>query len=184
MTACSISGCSRPYYARGWCKSHYSRWERKGDPEWKRFTRLEYLKKSVQECDNETECLVWPFAKTMSGYGTVTVNNRTRLASRVVSEMAHGKPPTVNHHAAHSCGKGHMGCFNPHHLRWATATENQMDRLKHGTFCNKGNVKLTPEDVALIRGSSLSNARLAAQYKVGKEHIRRVRAGLRWSRVA
>lgn len=29
---CSIEGCPRPVWARGWCSTHYRRWYKKGDP--------------------------------------------------------------------------------------------------------------------------------------------------------
>lgn len=32
MTACAIDGCNVTAFARGWCKRHYGRWRRNGDP--------------------------------------------------------------------------------------------------------------------------------------------------------
>ncbi|MGH3614418.1 MAG: hypothetical protein ACRDRK_17880 [Pseudonocardia sp.] len=29
---CAIPGCGRPHLARGWCRPHYVRWQRHGDP--------------------------------------------------------------------------------------------------------------------------------------------------------
>lgn len=29
---CSIEGCEKPTYARGWCEKHWARWHRHGDP--------------------------------------------------------------------------------------------------------------------------------------------------------
>lgn len=34
MRICSVDGCERPLYCRGWCRSHYNKWQRK--------TRLTY----------------------------------------------------------------------------------------------------------------------------------------------
>ena len=30
MTPCSVPGCGRPAWARGWCTRHYRRWQRTG----------------------------------------------------------------------------------------------------------------------------------------------------------
>lgn len=32
MPDCSIEGCSNPSYKRGWCNAHYQRWRNNGDP--------------------------------------------------------------------------------------------------------------------------------------------------------
>ena len=76
-------------------------------------------------------CLLWPFQISTTGYGRLEVNGKKKIASRYVCELAHGEPPTRQHEAAHSCGNSK--CVNPKHLRWATHTENEADKLVHGT---------------------------------------------------
>lgn len=31
---CSVEGCEKSHYGKGWCSAHYTRWRRHGDPEW------------------------------------------------------------------------------------------------------------------------------------------------------
>lgn len=30
--SCTLTGCGRPHYARGYCRAHHARWRRHGDP--------------------------------------------------------------------------------------------------------------------------------------------------------
>lgn len=32
-TGCGVEACDRDYYCRGWCKGHYQRWYKTGDPD-------------------------------------------------------------------------------------------------------------------------------------------------------
>ncbi len=32
VTTCTVQSCDRPYYGRGWCKLHWQRWSKTGDP--------------------------------------------------------------------------------------------------------------------------------------------------------
>lgn len=39
MSECSIEECPNPSDSRGWCKTHYARWRRHGDPLARRYTK-------------------------------------------------------------------------------------------------------------------------------------------------
>ncbi|MGN7750589.1 HNH endonuclease [Sinorhizobium sp. 22678] len=61
------------------------------------------------------------------------VDRKPITPHRLVCKLVKGEPPTDRHEAAHSCGNGHLGCVNPNHLEWKTRSENQLDRVAHGT---------------------------------------------------
>lgn len=129
---CSIPGCGNNVLARGWCGMHYQRWYHRGTPHWEPKTEIaDFIEYAVGFAGDE--CLTWPFARTSTGRGALGINGKIVLAHRYICEMVHGKPPSRRLHSAHSCGKGHLGCVNPRHLRWATAKENAADREIHGT---------------------------------------------------
>lgn len=67
------------------------------------------------------------------GAAQINLGGRSVIVARMVCEEVNGPPPTPAHQAAHSCGKGHLGCITPQHLRWATQVENEADKLIHGT---------------------------------------------------
>lgn len=136
MGECSVQDCSKESAKKGFCGAHYKRWYRYGDPlvtkkipngEAVRFFESDVL--SYEGGD----CFPWPYAKYPSGYGHLSYEGRDVTVSRLVCEKVHGPAPSREHHAAHSCGKGHEGCVNKRHLRWATPKENSADKKGHGT---------------------------------------------------
>src|SRR6516164_2507103 len=62
-------------------------------------------------------CLIYPFSRNERGYAS-------HGATRIMCELAHGRAPISEHHAAHSCHNGYLGCIHPQHLHWATNAEN------------------------------------------------------------
>lgn len=158
---CSVKNCDKEAATgrKGFCTSHYKRNIRYGNPEAGaayRPAKGEALRwaKEISTKDNLTEdCIKWPFGIDSNGYGVLMVNGRKTHPHRYICELVNGIPREGNF-AAHSCGKGHEGCVNPKHLRWATPKENSADRLIHGTDVageKSGQAKLTNEEVQQVR---------------------------------
>ena len=184
---CSIEGCGKPHDARGWCCAHHRRWRRHGDPLAGGTPRGEperYFREIVLPFV-EVECLIWPYARSSSGYGHVRQNGRMQLVHRLACEAIHGSPPTPEHEAAHSCGKGHKGCCNPRHVRWATHAENHEDRLLHGTH-NRGErcgaAKLNESDVLKIRAlrGKMLQREIAEKFGVDQSQVSNIYRGESW----
>ncbi len=241
---CAVEGCCKPSYVRGWCTTHYQRWQHHGDPlkgGWKRIATCQdpsCSKKvlarglcsahyktgdfrprcTVVGCEKPShaggicvmhdkrlkrngsvhrrkrpanselsawiedhkaydgeECLIWPFWRDKFGYGR----------SRQMCEAAHGKPPTPEHQAAHSCGNGHLGCVNQRHLRWATRVDNQQEMVAHGNS-NRGEKNpmtvLTELDVRKIRALSgtTTHRQIAALFNIDQSTVSRISCGKTW----
>jgi hypothetical protein len=153
---CSVPDCGNKHRSSGYCRKHYARLRLHGDPIAGRTEVNAPARWIAEHAGYEgQDCLTWPFEiQKTTGYGTIWHQRRKRVASRVMCEVAHGLPPTPEHEAAHSCGRGQFGCMNPKHLRWATHAENQADKIGHGTS-NRGEKAagsvLTEQDVREIR---------------------------------
>ena len=186
---CQIPNCSHPVHGRGFCSSHYKRLRRYGDPLAGKFAKGEVsrwlVEVAIPYCADE--CLIWPFHRNNGGYGEISINNRMEIASRVICERVHGPAPSPQHQAAHRCGRGHEGCVNWTHLRWATAAENAEDRISHGTHPapERPKPKLTPEAVKEIRAlRGIVNTRdLARRYGVKVCAIHRINSRTTWKHV-
>jgi len=135
---CQAEGCYRPILAKGMCSVHYARWNAHGTLE--RVGTLpgaakKFFHEIVLAYDGD-DCLIWPFAN-IKGYAQIRINGRTSLVTRLVCEAEHGPAPTDSLDAAHSCGKGHLGCVTKRHLSWKTRLENMADAIAHGTMTRR-----------------------------------------------
>lgn len=97
---------------------------------------------------------------------------------RVVCETFHGPCPSDAHQVAHIDGVRENNA--PHNLRWVTQSENERDKVKHGTY-HHGGQKLTAADVRTIKAhpDDCENA-LAERFGVSDATIRDIRAQRTW----
>ncbi len=185
-TPCRV--CGERAYGRGLCQTHYLRWKRRGTTDIQ-VTPRGMPAKFVAEAINfdGDDCLFWPYARDYYGRARMSVARRHQSVNRAVCEAVYGPPPGAEMQVAHSCGKGHLGCVNPKHLRWATQLENEADKLIHGTVARgeiNGHAKLTREDVHQIRlyiKEGWACSAIAALYNVTSGAIRAIKRGKNWA---
>lgn len=175
---CTIDGCDRNSRSLGLCDMHYKRLKRNGDVGSVRRMANGTYQSWLQENARHrgADCLIWPFSRDKHGYGPI----------REMCILAHGQPPTPDHQAAHSCGKGHEGCIHPKHLRWASRVENQADMIEHGNS-QRGTVnrnhKLSDDEVRTIRimADQSTQASIAKLYRVSTSTISAIVQRKRWA---
>lgn len=181
--ACSIDGCNNPHVARGYCDHHYRKIVPK---DVRRVTRPKGIRLGflldVAMPSNTDQCVNWPF-DLVRGYGMIKLDGRNIGAHRYVCIKTHGPPPDDKPHAAHSCGNS--ACVNPRHLRWASYSENIMDRVEHNTHTRGErhyNSRLTETEAAeiLVNKDGLRQNALAALYGVSRATVSAIQRGENW----
>jgi hypothetical protein len=71
------------------------------------------------------QCWPWLGAISSTGYGTMTIDGRTRGAHRIACELEHGTIPR-GHVVMHACDN--RQCCNPAHLSTGTHRANALER--------------------------------------------------------
>jgi len=189
QSVCSIEGCGKRHYAHGLCAMHnYRRREHGAATAGRTFNGLaeKFFKEVVLNCHSE-ECLFWPYTKNKHGYAVMARHGQKRsmLVHRLACEARHGPPPTPEHQAAHSCGKGSAACVNPSCTRWDDQKGNESDKLKHGTRIRgeEANSKLSEAQVREIRAAKgqITQVELAKLFSVRPETISNVWRRKTWA---
>lgn len=186
---CKAPNCDVRHFCKGYCRVHYGRWKRHGDPLKvlkalsPRGAPMAWLRANGNYAGDD--CLIWPFSRMPDG----RAHMNGAFPSRVMCELAHGEAPSRSHEAAHSCGRGHDACVSPRHLRWATPTENAADKVLHGTVIlgeRHYASKLSEADVREIRSlaTSVPQKDLAQRFGVRPVCINKIVHRHSWRHVA
>lgn len=191
---CSVKNCNRQALAKGLCHMHYRRKRRTGSVGDScsliagKGLPLKFLKLALKYTDKDS-CLIWPYGKGRDGYGQIVRKGKTQRVSRLICMKIKGKPTPGSPDVLHSCGNGHGGCINHHHLYWGSPKQNAIDRIAHGTNA-KGeqiaNSKLTQLDVIKIKRlqrNGRTDADIARTFNVTRQTIWQIRIGKTWKHV-
>lgn len=131
METCAIDGCTSPVFvkSRGWCKKHYTRWHRTGDPLKAAYERadgspLERWWQKVNK-DGPSGCWLWTGGVDRGGYGQFDVI----IDGKHTNHRAHRwgyeqlvRPLAADEPLDHLC-RVHA-CVNPDHLEPVTHQQN------------------------------------------------------------
>jgi len=192
--------CGRPVSAHGWCKMHYKRWWRHGDPllcfrGGDPRPRVESL---IDRSGGPDACHPWLGKPCRKGYGHVLVDGAHRAAHVAVWEFENGpKPPGTDiDHECHnravqegSCRPGkcpHRLCCNLRHLVLRTKDEHREATVPwdRGAWYRRS-AKLTDTQVREIRRLSmdgrLTRTEIAERFSIGKEAVSRIKNGKTWA---
>ncbi len=201
---CSIDGCGGSVSARGWCKRHYTRWWRTGDPLAVRTggdprVRLE---SQIDRSAGDSACHPWRAGQTPDGYGRVGIGGRGRWKPSHVAlwELENGPKPAGSQldHECHNravregdCRPGkcpHRLCCNLRHIVLRLSKDEHFSAtVPWERNERENNAKLTRDQVLEIRklvadGKPASlRTDLAERYGVSTMQIYRIATGKAWA---
>ena len=135
---CSIDGCERVVHGRGWCLTHYRRWQRHGDVSTVLVHRHEgdVRQRFWAKVDKTGDCWNWTASVNRAGYGKFVAGGKHVLAHRFAFELSSGEPVPDELQIDHRCHN--VRCVRPAHLRLATPSQNSENYQPSGTRARSG----------------------------------------------
>lgn len=192
--ACSIDNCGRPAVGWGWCRRHWGRWKRTGDPlgiyPERTSGSLEQRFAQVGYVEAENGCWLWPRATNKRGYGIFWAG-RDRgkdTAHRISWEITNGRRVPTGMEVRHSCDN--PPCINPAHLQLGTHQDNMDDRsrrLRQARGESTPRARVTMADVEIMRGLHMQGvtvAEISRRFSMSPSGVRSIVKRKTWKHVA
>ena len=131
---CSLADCNNTHAVRGYCRTHYERWKRHGDPYMRTRSTVDTEFNFWEKVDKRTPESCWPWLAyvTPGGYAKFTVCNKSVFVYRYSYELHVGPIPDgmqIDHVKARGCVR--RDCVNPAHLEPVTP---QVNTLRSGSL--------------------------------------------------
>lgn len=108
-------------------------------------TAYQWFIEALSNHDSD-ECLLWPFAKTGSNYGSFRLHGKNISVHMAAYEEVHG-PLDDGMWVLHKCDT--PPCFNPRHLFAGTCQDNEIDKhlKRRGSYGENHHQKVLNEDL-------------------------------------
>jgi len=206
-------GCPRPQLAGGWCRMHYTRVLKTGDPGPVAAIRIrgDDHARFESKCDRSggpDACHLWRGYLNPEGYGRLRLIAGNRLAHDLAWEWANGAPIPAGYEIDHECHNEavragtckaglcpHRSCCNERHLVARTRQEHlgatawRPVRAVPGTRPGTASpaAKLIESDIPAIRAALAageSQATIGLRYGVSQTAIGLIGLGKTWRHVA
>lgn len=192
MRVCDIPDCTKINYGKGYCKMHYLRTWRRGDPNIVLHAHSNYHGKTLKEIfeskfirGNDNECWDWK-GYLQKGYGHIRYKSKKYTASRLSYELYVGSLDSKMS-ICHTCHR--PICVNPNHLYLGTHQENMQDMVVSNRAAkgeNHSQSKLTESKTKYIKleltnGQSVTE--LAKKYNVSKGTISMIKNNKIWRHI-
>jgi hypothetical protein len=125
------------------------------------------------------KCLFWPFSKAYGHPAAVGYCGKVYKPTRLMCLLAHGVPPSDQHRASHTCGRGINGCIHPQHLAWKTETEfrQNLERVGVANYGRGGKITPTQADEIKAIGDSEARAVIAKRYGISAQRVGQILLG-------
>lgn len=180
-STCSVEGCTKDHYGRGWCKFHYQQAYLSGNLESQPRTlakptdSLDTRLRNIGWTVTENGCWEWAGSLDNNGYGQMAVNRGRPWKAYRIAYEAWVKVPEPDVDICHRCDN--PPCINPQHLFEGSRAVNVADmkaKMRHAHGERQAH-KLTDGQVQEIRTQYVSGQKsqriIAQEYGVSQSHI-------------